>query len=133
MTSRQRMLAAYANRKPDRVPVSPELWYDIPVALSGVPFEEVALGHHHLWRIQLEAHRYFGTDAWIVGFPGGSSAGPKPEVTTRRISAGELEIRSAWETSSGRLVRVTDAGRRESHPHDVTMTKDAPNYKLGER
>jgi IMP dehydrogenase len=27
-----------------------------------------------------------------------------------------------------RFVRVTDAGLRESHPHDVTMTKEAPNY-----
>jgi IMP dehydrogenase len=31
----------------------------------------------------------------------------------------------------GKMARVTDAGRRESHPHDVTMTKDAPNYKMG--
>jgi IMP dehydrogenase len=29
------------------------------------------------------------------------------------------------------FVRVTNAGVRESHPHDVTITKEAPNYKLG--
>ena len=28
----------------------------------------------------------------------------------------------------GRFVRMTAAGLRESHPHDVTITKDAPNY-----
>jgi IMP dehydrogenase len=28
-----------------------------------------------------------------------------------------------------RFVRITGAGLRESHPHDVTMTKDAPNYR----
>jgi IMP dehydrogenase len=28
----------------------------------------------------------------------------------------------------GRFVRISDAGRRESHPHDVTMTVAAPNY-----
>jgi IMP dehydrogenase len=28
-----------------------------------------------------------------------------------------------------RLVRVTEAGLRESHPHDITITKEAPNYK----
>lgn len=33
----------------------------------------------------------------------------------------------------GRFLRVTDAGRRESHPHDITLTKDAPNYKIGDR
>jgi IMP dehydrogenase len=29
-----------------------------------------------------------------------------------------------------RLVRVTQAGVRESHPHDVFITKEAPNYRL---
>ena len=27
-----------------------------------------------------------------------------------------------------RFVRITAAGLRESHPHDITITKDAPNY-----
>jgi IMP dehydrogenase len=30
----------------------------------------------------------------------------------------------------GRFVRMTDAGLRESHPHDVAITKEAPNYHL---
>jgi IMP dehydrogenase len=30
-----------------------------------------------------------------------------------------------------RFVRITGAGLRESHPHDVTITKDAPNYRRG--
>ncbi len=30
-----------------------------------------------------------------------------------------------------RFVRVSSAGLRESHPHDVTITKDAPNYGRG--
>jgi IMP dehydrogenase len=29
----------------------------------------------------------------------------------------------------GRFVRITGAGLRESHPHDVTITKEAPNYR----
>jgi IMP dehydrogenase len=28
------------------------------------------------------------------------------------------------------FVRVTSAGMRESHVHDVTITKEAPNYRL---
>jgi len=32
---------------------------------------------------------------------------------------------------SARFVRITGAGLRESHPHDVTITKDAPNYRRG--
>ena len=30
-----------------------------------------------------------------------------------------------------RFVRITASGVRESHAHDVTITKEAPNYKLG--
>ena len=29
-----------------------------------------------------------------------------------------------------RFVRITNAGLRESHPHDVQITKEAPNYSL---
>ena len=28
------------------------------------------------------------------------------------------------------FVQVTAAALRESHPHDVTITKEAPNYRL---
>jgi IMP dehydrogenase len=27
-----------------------------------------------------------------------------------------------------KMVRITAAGLREAHPHDVVITKDAPNY-----
>jgi IMP dehydrogenase len=29
-----------------------------------------------------------------------------------------------------RFLRITPGGLRESHPHDVTITKEAPNYTL---
>jgi len=32
---------------------------------------------------------------------------------------------------NARFVRITGAGLRESHPHDITITKDAPNYRRG--
>ncbi|WP_207425212.1 IMP dehydrogenase [Pedobacter sp. SYSU D00535] len=32
------------------------------------------------------------------------------------------------ELQNARFVRITAAGMRESHPHDVTITKEAPNY-----
>jgi IMP dehydrogenase len=35
------------------------------------------------------------------------------------------ELRNATE-----FVRITSAGLRESHPHDVTITREAPNYSL---
>ncbi|MBD0347691.1 MAG: IMP dehydrogenase [Thermoleophilia bacterium] len=33
------------------------------------------------------------------------------------------------ELKAARFVRITGAGLRESHPHDVTITKEAPNYR----
>lgn len=30
----------------------------------------------------------------------------------------------------GRFIRITPAGLRESHPHDVSITKEAPNYRI---
>ena len=29
---------------------------------------------------------------------------------------------------NGEFIRITDAGLRESHPHDISITKEAPNY-----
>jgi IMP dehydrogenase len=29
------------------------------------------------------------------------------------------------------FVRITGAGVRESHVHDVSITKEAPNYRVG--
>ncbi len=31
---------------------------------------------------------------------------------------------------NGQFIRVTSAGLRENHPHDVSITKEAPNYRL---
>ena len=28
----------------------------------------------------------------------------------------------------GRFIRITGAGLKESHPHDINITKEAPNY-----
>ena len=28
----------------------------------------------------------------------------------------------------GRFIRITNSGLTESHPHDITMTVEAPNY-----
>lgn len=32
----------------------------------------------------------------------------------------------------GMFIRITGAGLRESHPHDIVITKEAPNYSLSE-
>ncbi len=45
-----------------------------------------------------------------------------------RQAMGYVGAATIEELKSARFVRVTAAGLRESHPHDVTMTKEAPNY-----
>ena len=32
--------------------------------------------------------------------------------------------------TNANFVRITNAGLKESHVHDVTITREAPNYKL---
>jgi IMP dehydrogenase len=39
---------------------------------------------------------------------------------------GAATIRELHERGS--FVRITSAGLRESHPHDIQMTVEAPNY-----
>ena len=29
---------------------------------------------------------------------------------------------------NGKFIKITGAGLKESHPHDITITKEAPNY-----
>ena len=31
---------------------------------------------------------------------------------------------------NGRFVKITSAGLRENHPHDIQITKEAPNYSF---
>ncbi|MBA0124796.1 IMP dehydrogenase [Haloechinothrix sp. YIM 98757] len=45
-----------------------------------------------------------------------------------RSGMGYTGARTIGELQEAQLVRVTAAGLKESHPHDVTMTVEAPNY-----
>ena len=33
----------------------------------------------------------------------------------------------------GQFIRITSAGLTESHPHDINITKEAPNYSVSSR
>jgi IMP dehydrogenase len=46
-----------------------------------------------------------------------------------RQSMGYCGAATVAELKDARFVRITGAGLRESHPHDVTITKEAPNYR----
>jgi IMP dehydrogenase len=46
-----------------------------------------------------------------------------------RQAMGYCGAATIGEMKQARFVRITGAGLRESHPHDVTITKEAPNYR----
>jgi IMP dehydrogenase len=46
-----------------------------------------------------------------------------------RQAMGYCGAATVEELKHARFVRITAAGLRESHPHDITITKDAPNYR----
>jgi IMP dehydrogenase len=49
-----------------------------------------------------------------------------------RAGMGYTGCRSIRELQErGRFVRITGAGLKESHVHDVMITKEAPNYRIG--
>jgi IMP dehydrogenase len=46
-----------------------------------------------------------------------------------RQAMGYTGAETVEQLKDARFVRITGAGLRESHPHDVTITKEAPNYR----
>ncbi|MBI5667427.1 MAG: hypothetical protein HZC41_05410 [Chloroflexi bacterium] len=74
MTSRERMLAAFAHQEPDYVPVSPDISAMVPVRLSGRPFDEMFLDgqpHHgyasaSVAQAYVDAVKYYGMDGWYI-------------------------------------------------------------------
>jgi IMP dehydrogenase len=46
-----------------------------------------------------------------------------------RQAMGYCGAATVTELKHAKFVRITGAGLRESHPHDVTITKEAPNYR----
>ncbi len=61
-------------------------------------------------------------------------AGPLGDVAYQlvgglRSGMGYAGAATLADLRTARMMRVTTAGRQESHPHDVTITKEAPNYQ----
>jgi len=66
-----------------------------------------------------------------VPFKGPMAAIVHQMVGGLRASMGYTGCRSIAEVRSNtRFVKITSAGMRESHVHDVTITKESPNYRV---
>jgi IMP dehydrogenase len=48
-----------------------------------------------------------------------------------RLAMGYCGARKIPDIRKARMIRISQAGLRESHPHDVIITNEAPNYWLG--
>ena len=65
-----------------------------------------------------------------VPFKGPLSQSVFQMVGGLRAGMGYCGVRTIDELRTrARFVRISTAGLRESHPHDVTITKEAPNYE----
>ncbi len=70
MTSKERMLIAMKNGKPDYVPVAPDISNMIPCKLTGKPFWDIYLYQDPpRWQAYINAVKYFGFDGWLDSVP----------------------------------------------------------------
>ena len=53
---------------------------------------------------------------------------PVPQEVLARVLTAAHFAPSVGYMQPWRFIRITDAGLRESHPHDIVMTAEAPNY-----
>ena len=69
----------------------------------------------------------FSSEATLQQF----QANPERYASGVRQAMGYCGAATLAELKEAQFVRITGAGLRESHPHDVTITKEAPNYRAG--
>jgi IMP dehydrogenase len=111
---------------------------------QGEQFKEYrGMGSLGAMRARYSSDRYFQQDVDEVGklVPEGIEGrvaykGPLRNVVHQlvgglRQAMGYCGAATIEELKEARFVRVTSAGQRESHPHDVSIVKEAPNYRPG--
>ena len=111
---------------------------------QGEQFKEYrGMGSIGAMRTRYSSDRYFQQDVEEVrklvpeGIEGRVAyKGPLTNVVHQlvgglRQAMGYCGAATVEELKQARFVRVTAAGVRESHPHDVAITKEAPNYRPG--
>ena len=71
MTSKEGMLTAMTNGKPDMVPVAPDISNMVPCKLTGKPFWDIYLYQNPpLWKALIDAVRHFGSAGWMWSVTG---------------------------------------------------------------
>ena len=94
MTSKERMLVAMMNQKPDRVPVAPDISNMIPCKLTGKPFWDIYLYNNPpRWKAYIDAMRHFGFDGWLEDVPNVFCGGSIPEYKVETVIVHKTEDR----------------------------------------
>ena len=46
------------------------------------------------------------------------------------VYTGQLPLQQAFIEENGKFIKISGASLKESHPHDISITKEAPNYSV---
>jgi uroporphyrinogen decarboxylase len=110
MSRKERLLAAYANKTPDRVPVTPDISNMVPCRLTGKPFWDIYYRQDPpLWQAYIDAVKYFGIDGrFIYGNPQVRT----DDRTTKTEQVLEKRpdrwlVRTVVQTPAGEMSRIT--------------------------
>ena len=63
-----------------------------------------------------------------VPYKGGVADEVYQMVGGLKASMGYCGAKNVTKLQDAKFIRITSSGIRESHPHDVTVVRDAPNY-----
>jgi IMP dehydrogenase len=63
-----------------------------------------------------------------VPYKGGVADEVYQMVGGLKASMGYCGAKNVLKLQDAKFIRITSSGIRESHPHDVTVVRDAPNY-----
>ena len=109
MTSRERMVEAMWNRKPDMVLVAPDMSNMVPCRLTGKPFWEI---YHNqdppLWKAYIDAVKFFEMDGWFIyGAPDENKTSKlKLDIEVIERTDERLTIRKTYHTPEGDVSEV---------------------------
>ncbi len=109
MTSKERMFTAYKHEEPDRVPISPEIWNAMSVAVSGKPFYKVQgpFADEPFYKYHIQAYEYFGCDGWIIEGPSVRDDS-RVKKESKFIDKNTIETVTIYQGRRGRTLRSID-------------------------
>jgi uroporphyrinogen decarboxylase len=127
MSRKERLLTAYANKIPDRVPATPDISNMVPCRLTGKPFWQIYLNQDPpLWRAYIEAIKYFGIDGrFLYGDPRyqtNSQTADTQEIIDKKPD--RWLVRKKITTPAGDLTRVTTYMRGDPPTDTEKLIKD---------